>query len=181
MNLFILDPDPKIAAQYYQDLHVNKIIIEGSQMLAVAYSLDRLAENDVPRTQKGTPRKHAYNKHPMTLWVTENLSNFNWTLDHIYTLCDEYEYRFDKTRHFTRDFIDWCAKNSPNLPNEPKTMQPQCFGKSFPQCIVENDPVTGYQNYYNIAKRSFKFGNKTKNATWTKRPIPPFFKENINE
>ena len=26
MNLFILDADPKMAAQYYQDLHINKII-----------------------------------------------------------------------------------------------------------------------------------------------------------
>lgn len=175
MNLFILDQDPYIAATYYQDLHVNKIIIEGAQMLAAAYPLDRLAQDDVPKTQKGRPRRHAYQKHPMTIWVTENLSNFQWTIDHITALCNEYEYRFDRPRHFTRDFIDWCDTNLPDLPNLPQTLQPQCFTKSFPECLVEGDPVAGYQNYYNTAKTSFKFGSKIKYATWTKRPIPYFY------
>ena len=60
MNLFILDLDPVKAAQLYQDIHVNKIIIEGCQLLAAAYPLERLEEPDCPRTQKGTPRTHGH-------------------------------------------------------------------------------------------------------------------------
>jgi len=42
---------------------------------------------------------------------------------------------------------------------------------------VPGDPVQGYQNYYNAAKREFKFGNKIVKANWTKREVPYFFKD----
>jgi hypothetical protein len=174
MNLFILHEDPIQAARLYQDLHVNKIIIEGAQMLATAYPLDRLAAIDVPRTQKGNPRKHTHLKHPMTIWVKENINNFEWALEHCIELCNEYTYRFDKV-HFTETFIYWCKDNLPDLPNEPQTMHPQCFAVSFPECIVENDPVAGYRNYYNKGKQQFKFGKVWKYASWTRRHVPDFF------
>lgn len=175
MNLFILDQDPIQAAHYYQDLHVNKIIIEGAQMLAGAYSLERLAQPDCPRTAKGEPRIYGFRNHPMSVWVRANLSNFTWTLTHLNELSKEWSYRFDKSRHFTQDFFDWCYANTPDIPNEPKTTQPQCFVKSFPECIVEGDPVAGYRNYYNAAKTQFQFGSKIKKASWTKRQMPSFF------
>lgn len=175
MNLFILDKNPIIAAQMYQDLHVNKIVIEGAQMLATAYTLERLAENDVPRTQKGLPRRHSHKNHPMTKWVVKNASNYKWTLDHIMALCHEYTYRSGKT-HFTQQFVEWCGDNLPDLPIEPQSMHPQCFEKSFPECIVDGNPVQGYQNYYNAAKTQFKFGKKMRKATWTRRNPPSFFK-----
>lgn len=174
MNLFILDLDPIKAAEYYQDLHVNKIIIEGSQLLAAAYPLDRLSKEDCPRTQKGTPRVHGHYNHPMSKWVRENTSNFAWTLKHIKALKEELKYRFGKD-HFTQGFIEWCENNPPNVLKGDQTIHPQCFAVSFPQCIVPGDPVKGYQNYYNTAKQEFKFGKKIVKATWTKRSIPYFF------
>lgn len=178
MNLFILDSDPVIAAKLNQDLHVKKIIIEGAQMLGNAYDRVRLAQNDVPRTDRGTPRVGGLPNHPMSKWVRENKSNYKWTLDHVKELCREYTHRFGG-RHFTEDFIDWVDKNPPDLPDAAMTMQPQCFANSFPQCIVPGDPVAGYQNYYNAGKQFFVY-NKKKNprrvyASWTNRPIPSFF------
>ena len=178
MNLFILDKDPIKAAEFYQDLHVNKIIIEGSQLLAAAYSLDRLAKNDCPRTQKGKPRVHGHYNHPMSIWTRKNLSNFLWTLQHIEALYLERLYRFGKS-HFTIDFINWVKSNLPDLPAENLTEHPQCFKVSYPECIVNGNPVAGYHNYYNKAKREFKFGKKIIKASWTKRQIPYFFKVNI--
>lgn len=172
MNLFILDSDPIQAAQYYQDLHVNKIIIEGSQMISGAYELDELKDPSCPRTQKGTPRTHGFRNHPMSKWVRETKENFEWTLQHLNQLSKEWSYRFNKPRHFTQDFFDWCAANPPKINNISLTLQPQCFTKSFPQCIVEGNPVKGYRNYYNAAKTQFKFGSKIKKATWTNREIP---------
>jgi len=177
MNLFILDSNPIKAAQLYQDLHVNKIVCEGSQMLATAYPLSRLAEPDCPRTQRGTPRVHSYLKHPMTMWVNENMSNFNWTLTHIKALSDEFTYRFGE-KHFTLSFIEWCFNNKPILKESPLTIQPQCFS-TYPDCIVPNNPVAGYHNYYNKAKAVFNFGKRVVKATWTKRDVPEFFKPAI--
>jgi hypothetical protein len=174
MNLFILDLDPQKAAQYYQDLHINKIIIEGSQLLAAAYPLERLAEADCPRTQKGQPRKHGHYNHPMTKWVRQNMNNFTWTLDHLSGLYQERLYRFGKP-HFTWEFIEWSRNNLPKLPSSNLTEHPQCFAVSFPECIVPGNPVQGYQNYYNKAKREFKFGKKMVKASWTKRDVPYFF------
>jgi hypothetical protein len=178
MNLFILDLSPFKSAEYYQDLHVNKIIIEGSQLLAAAYPLERLAQSDCPRTQKGTPRVHGHYNHPMSKWVRKTQQNFTWTLNHLDALYKERVYRFDKP-HFTKDFINWCWNNTPNLPEEGLTEHPQCFTVSYPECIVPGDPVKGYQNYYNKAKREFKFGKKIIKASWTKRNIPYFFEVNI--
>lgn len=174
MNLFILDTDPVKAAQYYQDLHVNKIIIEGAQMLANAYSKERLAQSDVPRTAKGTPRTWGFPSHPMAKWVRANMNNYKWCLMHIKELCREFVYRSGE-RHFTENFIDWVSNNLPNLKEEPQTEQPQCFVTYYPQCIVPGDPVAGYRNYYNTAKRSFVFGKgKIVEAKWTNRNIPEF-------
>lgn len=175
MNLFILDKDPIQAAQYYQDLHVNKIVIEGSQMIAGAYTLEELRHPGCPRTANGTARTHGFRNHPMSKWVRETSSNFMWTLTHLNELSKEWSFRFNKPRHFTQDFFDWCASNQPNIPHGNLTMHPQCFTKSFPQCIVEGDPVAGYRNYYNTAKTQFKFGSKTKYASWTNRSIPSWY------
>lgn len=178
MNMFILDSDPDIAARYNQDLHVKKIIIEGAQMLANAYDRERLAKDDVPRTDKGTARVGGLPNHPMSKWVRQNKSNYQWTLDHIRALCDEYTYRFG-SKHYTEKFIQWVENNLPSLPDGELTEHPQCFANSFPQCIVPNDPVKGYQNYYNEGKQYFIY-NKNKNprrvyASWTKRKVPYFF------
>lgn len=178
MNLFILDKDPLKAAQYYQDLHVNKIIIEGSQLLAAAYPLERLAEPDCPRTQKGTPRKHGHYNHPMTKWARETSSNFLWTIKHIQALISERYHRFG-SRHYTEEFVQWVWRNWPELTIAGETEHPQCFAVSYPECIVPGNPVQGYQNYYNKAKREFKFGSKMVKASWTKRDIPYFFNINI--
>jgi len=179
MNLFILDADPIYAAVFNQDLHVKKIIIEGAQMLANAYDRNRLAQIDVPRTDKGTPRVGGLPNHPMSKWVRENSANFAWTLRHIQALCEEYTYRFG-ARHYTEGFIDWVANNMPSLPDNPQTIQPQCFAQSFPECIVPGDPVKGYHNYYNKAKQFFVYGKNSKTprrvfANWTKRKTPYFF------
>lgn len=179
MNLFILDKNPYTAAEFYQDLHVNKIICEGSQLLANCYSLERLTFMDVPRTQKGTPRVHSYQKHPMALWIRHNIRNFTWTLQHMAALCNEYTYRFRK-KHFTEDFITWCHNTAPSevlIKDFDKcslTEWPQCFGQ-YPQCKVLGDPVAGYRNYYNVAKASFTVRGKPVYASWTGRPVPSWF------
>ena len=175
MNLFILDLNPKTAAEYYQDLHINKIIIEGTQLLAAAYPLERLSQPDCPRTQKGTPRKHGHYNHPMTKWVRTNMTNFTWTLNHLENLYLERLFRFEK-HHFSKDFIEWVQSNLPDLPNGQLSEHPQCFAVSYPECIVPGNPVLGYQNYYNKAKMEFKFGSKIVKAKWTRRKIPYFIK-----
>ena len=51
MNIFVTDKDPVVAAQNLCDKHINKMIVESAQMLANAFSLERQAESDCPRSQ----------------------------------------------------------------------------------------------------------------------------------
>ena len=53
MNIFATDENPIIAARNLCDKHINKMIVESAQMLANGFSLERLAQDDVPRNQKG--------------------------------------------------------------------------------------------------------------------------------
>ena len=176
MNLFRLDSDPYEAAKLYQDLHVRKIVLEAAQLLANCYSADQLSF--APKTQLGNTRKHSHIHHPISKWVKQTFGNYYWTLSHAVALTSEYERRFNK-KHFCNDFITWGMKCEPDLldsySNE-ETEQPQCF-KQYPQCVVPGDPVTGYRNYYRVAKKSFDIRGKKVYATWTNREIPEWFKQ----
>ena len=154
-----------------QDLHVRKIMLEVTQLLANCYSLEEL--KSAPYTQNGTPRKHSHIHHPISKWVKQGSHNFIWTLGHAIALSDEFEYRFGK-RHFCDSFVKWCAYNEFPIKNSVETEQPQCF-KAYPNCIVPSNPVAGYRNYYNEAKQFFMVRDKVVKATWTKRDIPSWF------
>lgn len=173
MNLFRLDDNPYLAAKFQQDLHVIKQTLETVQVLANCYSFNQLTLG--PKTQAGNIRKHSHIHHPISKWVKETYGNYIWTLEHGLGLSDEFFYRFGK-RHFCHEFFLWCSSRSPDLVKTGnQTEQPQCF-KQYPQCIVPNNPVAGYRNYYKTAKKSFDMRGKIVQATWTKREIPEWFK-----
>jgi hypothetical protein len=172
VNIFFLSSCPHLAAQALADVHVGsgpnqygkrfggKMIIESGQMLANAYSLDRLAEQDCPRTKKGTDRKHSYIHHPCSKWAIESLTNWEWLLEHAKELVREKQYR-GGDRHFTADFIDWAGDNFPSLPDTGFT--PPAL--AMPEDYVTDSFVESYRNYY----RQDKVGL---GLTWTKRNKP---------
>lgn len=174
MNIFRLSECPIEGAKFNQDLHVRKIIVEASQLLANCYSIDQL--QNAPKTQLENIRKYSYYNHPLSKWMRESIDNFSWVLMHSMGLLNEFEHRFNK-KHFCEEFIMWCLSNNPSYQlykeYQKKTEQPQCFSK-YPHLIVKNNPVQGYINYYNGCKLQFKFPNKIVKATWTNREIPPF-------
>lgn len=149
MNLFILDRDPEIAASFYCDKHVLKIIVEACQMLSNAYP-KRIA-----------PYKHSHMNHPMAKWVRETSANYMWTIKHALALCREYTKRYNKV-HACEPVILWCAFNRQRIhtplyfiPEGKLTDYPRCFG-DYKSCIpVTNDIVEDYRNYYKIAKSHF--------------------------
>lgn len=151
LNIFFLDYNPSTAATYYVDRHVVKIITEINQMLASAYDF--------------APYKKSYINHPMTKWCRESLNNFNWAVLHCAALCKEYTHRYNKI-HKGEGILEWYRKNSPKIEKIEFTEPPQCLSIFREQCYVDKNPIKGYHNYYNAAKRHlFK---------WTKREIPYF-------
>lgn len=177
MNCFMLDSDPVLASQAMADIHCGsgpnihgkkfggKMIIESGQMLANAYSLDRLATGDCPKTKRGTPRKHSYIHHPVSKWVLESLTNWEWLLEHAKALVREKQYR-GGDRHFTADFIDWCGNNLPSLPE--KGFTPPAL--AMPEEYRTSSFVESYRNYYREDKINL-------GLTWTKRNKPDWWIE----
>lgn len=100
MNIFVLDRNPKIAAQMHCERHILKMIIEHTQMMAATYyhSIGISKKKEISEKQKevsdlfsGFPRKDEEGKdrpysishvnHPCTVWTKKSLSNFYWLLD----------------------------------------------------------------------------------------------------
>ena len=59
MNIFILDKDPKTAAEYHCDKHVLKMILETAQMLCTAHW----------ETGGQAPYRATHKNHPCTKWT----------------------------------------------------------------------------------------------------------------
>jgi hypothetical protein len=85
VNIFILDDDIKLCAQYHCDQHVVKMILESVQLLCTALN------------KKGfeTPYKSTHVKHPCVLWVEESYDNFLWLTELVRELNTEYKFRYD--------------------------------------------------------------------------------------
>lgn len=175
MNIFALDEDPKAAAQMACDKHVVKMPTESCQLLATCFPLERLAEPDVPRTQKGNVRKHFNPKHPSSIWARATTGNLLWLCDYLHCLFEEKYFRYpDGGRMFNHDFFDWAIKNLHDTVNTAGKLQKfslainaDCECRKQPE-FDEFDPVNCYRLYY-IHDKPFAEWNKT-------RPKPNWMK-----
>jgi len=104
MNIFILDNNPQLCAQYHNNKHVVKMILESAQLLCGAHWV----------TGSEAPYRLSHKNHPCSIWVRECLENYMWLCDLGMELCREYTYRYGK-RHKTQDIIEWCINTPPNI------------------------------------------------------------------
>ena len=85
MNIFFLDTDPVLAAQYHADKHVVKMILESAQLLCTA--VNELAHKQV------TPYKSTHINHPCSIWVRENYCNWSYVFELMLELEKEWQFR----------------------------------------------------------------------------------------
>lgn len=175
MNLFLLDPDPKVAAQYSLDQHVRKIILEATEMLGYKWVECGLTFPIWPYLN--TKSRH-YN-HPMSRAVREGQANFEWCFDYAIALCDEFYFRFNKFHKLGLElqnlYFDYVIEaHQGKITFKQKNVEwPRCFGYYKEVIPTTDDIYKDYQNYYNIGKRHL-FYTKTKKLNWTKRDVPSF-------
>ena len=144
MNIFILDKDPKIAAQMLCDKHVVKMIVETAQMLCTAAS----------KLGHDVPYRPTHAKHLCTLWVGESLSNWNWLIEHGLEMCEEYTRRYDRL-HKTQSVIEYCRDSSIGPTSDPGLTP---FKLAMPSQYKGDDAVKSYRDYY--------IGEKSRFAKW---------------
>jgi hypothetical protein len=198
MNIFYLHPDPKICAQYHVDKHVNKMILESTQMLMNAYylevgitkwselsKLDSISRenklkkifevfNDTfPRIDEYgyiKPYRPAHWNHPSSQWVRESKENFEWLLSLASELVIEKKFRTGKG-HKCEFILEWCKANPPKLQSNGAGKHNQikmAFGDEYKKT---DSVMENYRVYYRDGKSHLH--------KWTKREIPDFILQNL--
>ena len=159
MNIFVTDSNTSTCAIYHTDRHTVKMPIELSQMVSFVYHHQEFW--DEPKPQLLMEFSKGHDKHPCSLWIQQNLSNFMWTCELGIKLIEEYRFRYNSEKHQRCYLIfDWALNNLPNLDIE--CMTP--FVKAMPEEYKVDCSVQSYRNYY-------KYG-KTDLHKWTKREKP---------
>jgi hypothetical protein len=175
MNRFILDKDPRTAAEYHCDKHVVKMILEESQMLSTAHRIiDGVETVGKSKTGRNVKRwilndnrndkiyQATHVNHPCTQWSMQTNNNYTWSVLLLRYLLDEYKYRYKK-EHKCEELYPVLCRLPKNINTGPLTLFPQ----AMPDDCKRDNPVDGYRTYYIEHKKRF--------AKWTGREVPDWF------
>ena len=157
MNIFVLDLDPKMAAQAQCNKHVSKMIVESTQLLSTAH----------PRGI--APYKHTHFNHPCGKWTRESIQNYEWLALHAFHLCEEYTLRYGKY-HASEPHVLWCMENFPALPNIGQTPFARAIKEPFKTQTAGMGIVDAYRHYY--------VSDKVRFAKWQPRATAPHWWSN---
>lgn len=183
MNIFYLHEDPEQNARWHIDKHIVKMPTEYAQLLSTAHRLLDGQLTYITRTDAaGRSRKvkrwiledqrqeniyqAGHYGHPSAVWARESKANYLWLFDLYTQVLYEYDYRYGNKIHGASRPWLWLKNPPKNIPDIGFTEMPQAM-TAFPQCIVPNDPIQGYRNYYNVAKKGF--------ASWRNREVPEWY------
>lgn len=177
MNIFYLDESPRQCAEWMVDKHVVKMILETAQLLSTAHRVLDGLQIQLELEKDGKVRKKklwvlddsrndilyaaTHINHPSAIWCRQSVENYNWLVDHLFALGDEYTYRYGK-KHLTIQKLGYMIQSPPyNLKDWDWTPMPSCMDKQY---IISDDPIVNYRNYY-------KHG-KSRMHAWKKREMP---------
>lgn len=159
MNIFYLDRNIQKCAQAHFDKHVNKMILEGAQLLASAHhitNLDGVAMiNDIYRL--------THKNHPDAIWVRSSINHYLYLMDLMEALNEEAQYRYEhgKVHVSLSKAQSWPF---PNLPDIKFVEPPKCVHDDWKQMP---DTVEAYRQYYRRDKADI--------VSWTKRQPPDWY------
>ena len=143
MNIFFLDFNPRIAAEYHCDKHVVKMILETAQLLYAAHWV--LDPDGIP--EEAYKKTHV--NHPCAIWVRESLSNYMWLAELGWHLCEEYTHRYGKI-HKTQKHIERLKSVPPGSLVDIGVTE---IRLAMPVEFKMRNPVESYRKYYCEAKR----------------------------
>lgn len=181
MNIFYLDKDPQIAAQYHCDKHVVKMIVESAQLLSTAHRMldgelyfEKSKNNRqlrrwlLPDEREEVVYKAGFYNHPCGVWTRLNESNYAWLYSLFAFLCDEYTYRYSRIHETDKKLRTILSNHPVNIPSG-KLTEPAL---AMPDECVRKDAVSSYRNYY--------LTEKVHILNWKVREVPYWVKESEN-
>jgi len=149
MNIFVLDTNPILAAQYQCDKHVVKMCLETAQLLCSQFT--------------HAPYKRTHYNHPCSIWTRESKENYIWLYQHGIALCNEYQSRYKKV-HKSESVIKWCGDNISSIRFKTKelTTHPLCM----PDDCKSQSIIESYRLYYIRYKKEFATWKYTQCPDW---------------
>ena len=159
MNIFILDKDPKIAAQMHCDKHVPKMILETAQMMSTAHHIYNTPESALVY-------KKAHVNHPCTIWIRESVANYEWAWHLFNNLNLEFVLRRNKMHESWLKLGSILGTVPIGMPS--KGLTP--FAQAMPDEFKRADAVEAYRAYYKGAKSAFakwEWPNAKQPQWWT--------------
>lgn len=170
MNIFILSLIHAEIAQFMMDKHVSKILLEAVQMLC---SAKRCLEPDNPVNE--SLYKMAHKNHPVTIWCRTSKENFQWTLDLVDALHEEWRFRYGHSdTKFHKSYL-MAEVLKQNFPADEAFVDSGLtkFALAMPDQYKTDNAVESYRAYYMSAE-------KQRIASWNKtRPKPDWYAVNI--
>lgn len=175
MNIFYLDSNPELSAQFHCDKHVVKMIVEYAQLLSTAHRvLDGEIYFELSKNNRKIKRyklkendnifyKATHMNHPSAVWVRQSINHYLFLYEMFYYLCLEYTHRYNKT-HKTQSLLN-ILKTPPKNIKDIEFKEPPL---AMPNYCKLNDVVNSYRNYYLKEKQSFLNYTKTSKPYWIK-------------
>lgn len=178
MNIFFLDKNPRIAAEYHCDKHVVKMILESAQLLSTAHRiLDGQQITGKSKTGRNVKRwllpdnrdsvlyTAGHVNHPSAVWVRQNIDHYRYLHDLFSFLIQEYKYRYNNKDHACEKLLNPLDRIPDNIDCDAPWQDPP---QAMPDTVkVPGDTVAAYRAYYINHKREF--------AKWTRRAQPEWW------
>ena len=155
MNIFYLDINPVIAAQYLCDEHIVSQMKESCQMLSTCMILKYGISNPILM-------EVSYKNHPPNIWLRERDGNFKWLVKHLNALIEQYRIRFNPENNFSegilryKDILVLCLDLISTMPDNKFSHPPQCMPDVYRD--VPSNTVEAYRRYYTSKQYTFKQG-----------------------
>lgn len=168
MNIFILDTNPHLAAEAICDQHLNKMILESTQMICTALHTLR------PGLWNSSLYKPVQPKHPCNKWLIQAKGNMDWLYSHAMSMEIERHIRWrNKERHSSIDVLDAAMTILDGEYNLEQKQTPFVYVGN--QVIFSNESdetvVATYRDYYRTKNYNWWEAGK-KPMVWTNRPVP---------
>jgi len=186
MNIFVTDECPVLSARNLDNRRLIKMQVETLQLFAYAMKNLNLNESNFPISNENKPYKAtgAHLKHPCTLWLQKSQGNFQWLLEHLEALMDEYEHRFNvlcksraNIKHIKKSKKHWPAGNLTAFQNSSMHKQIGCPVFAYRLTIINKVETAVAQNN---SRTRINYGNRPLpswyeflkvKATWQTNPI----------
>lgn len=163
MNIFYLDKNPRVCAEYHLDKHVVKMILEYCQLLSTAHRIID-GEEMIGKTKTGRNVKRwklnddrenvlysaTHVNHPSAVWCRQSLANYQFLHNLLVELCKEYTYRYGKTHKCEETGLVEALRQTPHNISDKQFTEPT---PAMPDlCKIPGDSISSYRRYYFMEK-----------------------------